>query len=485
MRDYSLIYLNGVRKEVRGRESLLMLADWLRRDEELTGTKIVCAEGDCGACTVLRAFPRFKESPLQFEAMNSCIATVAQMDGSHLVTIEGIQSGDELSPVQRAMRECHGSQCGYCTPGFVMALTGALEKHQELDAKTACNYLTGNLCRCTGYQPIIDAATSAKSSDDHSVSKRYLKIEATQDLIQHQREPILIKSGPLTFFAPVTLDEAVRFADENPGFRVMGAATDLGVQTNKGKPLPRALLSLHLIPELYEIRKEDSRVKVGARVSLAKLRRETAQTNPEFSRFLDLFASPQIKNVATLVGNVANASPIGDTLPFLLVSGGKAHVASFDRNKKGFQTREIVFSDLFEGYRKLALKPSEIITHVSFESTQPDQLLKLYKSSQRKDLDISTVSGAFSLKISQSGKTKRIEEARIAFGGVAATPIRLSSVEKALQGKEVSQKLLEEGAALIGKTISPQTDIRGTKTYRKVLAMNLFKKYGTEVLHGQ
>ncbi|MFM8268835.1 MAG: FAD binding domain-containing protein [Pseudomonadota bacterium] len=485
MRDYSLIYLNGVRKEVRGREALLMLADWLRKEVGLTGTKIVCAEGDCGACTVLRAFPKFKEAPLHFEAMNSCIATVAQMDGSHLVTIEGIQNGKNLSPMQKAMRECHGSQCGYCTPGFVMALMGALEKHSSLDAKTACNYLTGNLCRCTGYQPIIDAALKAKATDEHSVSKRYLKTEATRDLIYHQKEPLQFQWGQTTFCAPVSLAEAVQFADAHPGFRVVGAATDMGVQTNKGKPLPKALLSLHLIPGLYEIRKEDSRIVVGARVSLSRLRREAQKTNPEFASYLDLFASPQIKNVATLVGNVATGSPIGDTLPFLMVSDGKVHVASFDSKQKTVQTRDISFSVLFEGYRKLAIQPNEIITHISFESTPAERFLKLYKVSQRKDLDISTVSGAFLLKVSPTGKNKKIEELRIAFGGVAATPVRLGSVEKALQGKELSVKIFEEGADLIGKTIQPLTDLRGTHNYRKVLAMNLFKKYGSEVLRGQ
>lgn len=479
MRDYSLIFLNGVRREVRGRESLLMLADWLRKEVGLTGTKIVCAEGDCGACTVLRAFPKTNEKALQFEAMNSCIATVAQMDGSHLVTVEGIQNGQELSPVQKAMRECHGSQCGYCTPGFVMALTGALEKQDSINAKTACNYLTGNLCRCTGYQPIIDAALLAKPSEGHSVSKRYLKKEATLDLLKHGSESLLINTKDVQFFAPATLTEALQFAEENPGFRVVSAGTDLGVQTNKGKPLPKALLSLHLIPELYEVQKNGERFMVGARVTLSQLRREVDQSTPEFSRFLDLFASPQIKNVATLVGNIANGSPIGDTLPFLLVTQGKVHVASLK------EKREVLFTNLFEGYRKLALKPSEIITHVSFDSLSPDQLLRIYKVSQRKDMDISTVSGAFFLKTSSDKKNKTIQEARIAYGGIAATPVRLSPIEKMLEGQVLETKLFDKASQEIGKMIQPQTDLRGSKTYRKVLAVNLFKKFSQEVLHGE
>jgi len=485
MREYSVIYLNGIRKEVRGRDALLMLADWLRKEMGLIGTKIVCAEGDCGACTVLRAFSPTQAGSLQFEAMNSCIATVAQMDGSHLVTVEGIQNGSELSSVQKAMRECHGSQCGYCTPGFVMALTGALEVHPALDAKTACNYLTGNLCRCTGYQPIIDAAVLAKRESSHSLSQRYLKKEAVSDLIETRKEALQIKNGGKVFFAPVSLKDAARFAAENPGFRVVGAGTDLGVQTNKGRPLPEAMLSLHLIPELYEIQKEKQRLIFGARVTLSQIRQEVESSNPEFARFLNLFASPQIKNVATLVGNIANASPIGDTLPFLLVSNGKIHVASWDPQKKSTGKREIPLTGFFKGYKKTALDPSEIITHISFEKNQKSDALRLYKVSQRKDLDISTVSSAYFIRTSSSGKKRKIEEARIAYGGVAAMPIRIVEVEQWMQGKELNSELLKQASERILKAISPQTDLRGTKAYRKVLAVNLFKKFGLELLHGE
>ena len=252
MRDCSTIYLNGVRREVRGREALMMMAEWLRKEASLPGTKIVCAEGDCGACTVLRAFPTPDGTP-RFEAINSCIATVAQLDGSHIVTVEGIQNGPELSPAQKAMTDCHGSQCGYCTPGFVMALSAMLERHDQVDAKTASNYLTGNLCRCTGYQPIIDAAVMARASKTHSVAGRYLNDAATGDLLATQKKPVTIKNDDVVYFAPATLRDATTFAAHNPGFRVLGAATDLGVQINKGKPLPQAILSLHLIQDLYAI----------------------------------------------------------------------------------------------------------------------------------------------------------------------------------------------------------------------------------------
>jgi xanthine dehydrogenase small subunit len=552
MRDFALIYLNGVRREIRGREALMMLGDWLRKEAGLTGTKIVCAEGDCGSCTVLRAFPDIGKqtstqvgatvsanaihgvgatpvAPLQFEAMNSCIVTVAQMDGSHIVTVEGMQCGDELSPAQVAMKQCHASQCGYCTPGFVMAMSAMLEKHgdangaradvasdsgaranvashggaiavQQIDAKMAANYLTGNLCRCTGYAPIVEAALTVRATEKHSVAGRYSNSTAIADALNTATRSLLIEHDGVKLFAPVSLREAVTFAAENPGFKVVGAATDMGVQTNKGKPLPRALLSLHLIRDLYQAKQSRSGIVVGARVTLAQLRRLCETSAPELARFLNLFGSPQIKNVATLVGNIANASPIGDTLPFLLIADAVVHVASRPGGKGPIHKRNIEFTDLYVGYKKLALTPGEIITHVSFNATNSKELLRLYKVSQRKDMDISAISGAFWLTLAgrakhsnssnelqslAARKTKsppRVVSARIAFGGVAATPIRMPEIEATLVGEFTMEKA-QVVAHMIASAITPLSDVRGSAAYRRVTAAKLFMRYASEVLH--
>lgn len=574
MRDFVLIYLNGVRREIRGREALMMLADWLRKEAGLTGTKIVCAEGDCGSCTVLRAFPDLaahahihvgvqdgvkvgandgvkvgtndgvivgandganvgtdhatRSAPLEFEAMNSCIVTVAQMDGSHIVTVEGMQCGDELSPAQVAMKQCHASQCGYCTPGFVMAISAMLEKHgdangaranvasdsgghanvashggavaaQHIDAKMAANYLTGNLCRCTGYAPIVEAALTVRATEMHSVAGRYSNPAAIADALNTATKSLLIEHDGVKLFAPVSLREAVTFAAQNPGFKVLAAATDMGVQTNKGKPLPRALLSLHLVNELYQAKQSRSGLVVGARVTLAQLRRLCETTAPELASFLNLFGSPQIKNVATLVGNIANASPIGDTLPFLLIAGAVVHVASRPGGKGPIHKRKIEFTDLYVGYKKLALTPGEIITHVSFNATDSKELLRLYKVSQRKDMDISAISGAFSMTMAgrvkssvvnttthaEARKTKsppRVVSARIAYGGVAATPIRMPEIEAALVG-DFTMKKAQAVAHMIASAITPLSDVRGSAAYRRVTAANLFMRYANEVLH--
>jgi xanthine dehydrogenase small subunit len=520
----------------------MMLGDWLRKEAGLTGTKIVCAEGDCGSCTVLRAFPDICKqtsarvgapvssnaihsvgatpvAPLEFEAMNSCIVTVAQMDGSHIITVEGMQCGDELSPAQVAMKQCHASQCGYCTPGFVMAISAMLEKHgdangtrvdvashdgavavQQIDTKMAANYLTGNLCRCTGYAPIVEAALTVRATEKHSVAGRYSDSAAIADALNTATKSLLIEHDGVKLFAPVSLREAVTFAAENPGYKVVGAATDMGVQTNKGKPLPRALLSLHLIRDLYQAKQSRSGIVVGARVTLAQLRRLCETSAPELASFLNLFGSPQIKNVATLVGNIANASPIGDTLPFLLIADAVVHVASRPGGKGPIHKRKIEFTDLYVGYKKLALTPEEIITHVSFNATDSKELLRLYKVSQRKDMDISAISGAFSLTLAgrakhsnssndlqslAARKTKsspRVVSARIAFGGVAATPIRMPEIEAALVGDFTMEKA-QVVAHMIASAITPLSDVRGSAAYRRVTAAKLFMRYASEVLH--
>lgn len=478
-RNQVVFYLNGQKKVVEGPSVFSMLGDYLRKELELTGTKIVCAEGDCGACTVLRAFSVDSSASPSFEIMNSCIAMVGQMDGSHLVTVEGVQEGEELSPVQSAMQQCHGSQCGYCTPGFVMALTGALEKNPQLTPQKASRYLTGNLCRCTGYQPILEAAISAKKDMRFSIAHRYLSNEKKQTLFDQITKSVWVESSGYEFFAPITLSEALRYKWENPRCRIIGAGTDWGVQTNKGSPLSQKLLSLHLISDLYRSEISNGEVNLGARVTLSQTRKLLKTVHSEFSRFLDLFASPQIKNVATLVGNIANASPIGDTLPFLLVAQATVQVSRWNPQTEKVDTRKIPFTQLYEGYKKLAIEPFEIITQVSFKVPDPHQDFKIYKVSQRKDLDISTVSAAFA--ITHKKDTQKIEDFKIALGGVAATPVRLYQTEKHFQGKKFEKSLLEAGLVTLQKEIEPLSDLRASSQYRRVLASNLFKKFAEEV----
>lgn len=467
----------------------MMLADYLRYQRGLTGTKIVCAEGDCGACSVLRFFPgvgpgvgtKKAGRSSRYLPINSCITPCAQLDGSSLITVEGIGTPENLHPVQEAMLKCHGSQCGFCTPGFVVALAGLVEKKKDqkkakkegISFEDAKNATTGNLCRCTGYQQILESARQVKPSACESLRERYLPAGQEKELREALKKPLHIKGEGFEFYAPLTLKQAVAYLAKEKNAVLLSAATDLGVAKNKGKAELAKLLSLHLIPGLYECGTSKQEAYVGARVSLAEVRKKLLKAAPEFARFLDLFASPQIKNIATLIGNLANASPIADTPPFLLLSDAVVETIS----KKG--KRKIPLRDFYLGYRKTALRSGELIVGVRFGLPSARDRWALYKSSERRDLDISTVNAGFLVR---QGKGGGIEKARLALGGVAATPLRLLKTEALLEGEVPSLGLLERALDSVQKEIEPLSDLRGSAAFRRLLAENFVRKFFREQL---
>jgi xanthine dehydrogenase small subunit len=455
-----------------------MLSDWLRYERGLTGTKVVCAEGDCGACSVLRWFPLSAgEGTDSYLPINSCIVTVAQMDGSSLVTVDALSEGEKLAPAQKAMVACHGSQCGFCTPGFVVAISGLLEKKlvsgdvSRCTEREAKNALTGNLCRCTGYQPILDAATAIDPTGEKPLRDRFLTAAAKKELRKVLSVPLVLEGETFSFHAPRNAASAARYLRRNKGARIVGATTDLGVVHNKGKLRLTRLVSLHLVEELYAIRRAKGRVSVGARVTLSELRHALKKDVPEFARFLDLFASPQIKNVATLVGNVGNASPIADTPPFLLVTGARVNLVDSAGKK-----RSVPIEKFYLAYRKTALRPGEIIVSIDFEVPAAKESLALYKISQRKDLDISAVNAAFRVEWKDAERSA-IRSIRLAYGGVAATPLRLKKTEAALAGAKLGRDLLPGAAESIHSEMKPMSDLRGTAAFRRVLVENLFARF--------
>lgn len=493
MRNQIIFFLNG-EKHVLSPEDPQgalaagqMLADYLRQGKGLTGTKIVCAEGDCGACTVLRYAERpqkagGKKSKTQLLPINSCITRVAQMDGSSLVTVEGVTPPHELSPVQQAMVSCHGSQCGFCTPGFVMALTGLVEKkiqnpqekkgagiNEKLESQEIKNSLTGNLCRCTGYQPIVEAAVSIPLNQCRSLNSQMIGRLQVAELRKVVKTALEFNTPGFSFFAPTSVSAAANYLKKNPRAKIVSGGTDLGVLQNKRKLILTQLMSLHLIGELYELKeiKSTLRARVGANVTLSELREFCKTLVPEFSKFLDLFASPQIKNVATLAGNVGNASPIAETPPFLLVARTLVNVAGV-RGR-----RQIPIEKFFISYRKTALKPGEFIVSFEFDLPQAQEKLALYKVSQRKDLDISTVNAAFRAEVSE----QKIKSLQIAMGGVAATPLRLKKTEALMIGKVLSPELLKQAARKLHAEMTPMSDLRGSMSFRRVVVENLFFKF--------
>lgn len=457
----------------------MMLAEYLRYDECLTGTKIVCAEGDCGACSVLRYFPHIKGTDTEnYVPINSCITLVAQLDGSSIVTVDALKHHSDLHEVQKKMVECHGSQCGFCTPGFVMAITGLVEEklsrnEDSVNEKEAKNCMTGNLCRCTGYRPIINAATSIELDKCQSVKERFYTAHQEVELKKAFSEGVALESSDFTFFAPKTLKEALKYLGSHPDVRILGSGTDLGVVHNKRKIQLTKLLSLHLISELYEIKQNDGEISLGSRVTVSEFRHFIKDSVPEFSNYLDVFASPQIKNVATVVGNVANASPIGDTPSAFLALDASVMVAA------ACGEREIPLSQFFLAYRKINVHPGELIIGIKFKVPSKTSMLRFHKTASRRDLDISAVNICMRIDWKDEEK-KEIANAFIAAGGVAPTPLRLKRTEDFLKANPLSQSTLDMAVKVLHSEFTPISDVRASSSYRRILIENYFRRFISE-----
>jgi len=449
MRDHIRLLINGRQHDVRGRAVFTTLSNYLRYDFGATGTKIVCEEGDCGACSVL-----IRKGDA-FVPVNSCILSMYQLDCASIVTVEGLK----MNAVQQAMVACHGAQCGYCTPGFVVTMTGLFESRDTVDESCARQGLVGNLCRCTGYEPIIQAATSV---DGASMTKmRELYPQRIDD-----GEHVYIEVDGRTFFAPASLDEALSFKRKFKPCTIVQGATDVGVWINKRSYSAAAMMSLAKLRELNELCEEDGAIVAGANVTLTQFEDFTRDRLPELHRILNIFGSAQIKNAGTLVGNIANGSPIGDTLPYLFVSGATLELASVDG------TRTVAVSDFYRGYKQFDLEPHEIITRVRVPIVRDDRV-RLYKVSRRRDLDISAFTAAIRLRVSNS----HIEQATIAYGGVAPVVMRLPKTESYLAGKSIASDTFEEAGRIARGEVAPITDVRGSRDYRLQLAENILSKF--------
>jgi xanthine dehydrogenase small subunit len=467
MRDYLLLYVNGQRFEIRGERAFLSLTEFLRDDLLLTGTKVVCAEGDCGACTVLVGRP--DGNSLRFETVDACIQFLYQLDGKHIVTVEGLPATPHaLHPVQEAMVRCHGSQCGYCTPGFVMALVGLCERREAYDEGALRLALTGNLCRCTGYIPILEAARTLDPQALPALPEQYSEPSMVDDLRQHAGTSVLIHTaGPRTFFAPRRLDEAVEFKARHPDAVIVSGGTELGVLHNKKGFEPTTLLTLAHISGMSEIRHTGDSVVIGANVTWTQVEAFAKEALPEFHKIIVRFGSPQIRNVATLVGNIAHGSPIADALPLLCVMDAELELLG----RAG--PRRVKINGFYKGYKVKDLAADEIITRVLLPMPAADELLKLYKVSRRQDLDIATLGAA--IRVRRAGAV--ITRAYVALSGVAPTVVRLPATEAFLQGKRLTEATFREAGRLARGEIQPIADVRGSRDFRLLLAENIMLKF--------
>ncbi|BBO32709.1 xanthine dehydrogenase small subunit [Lacipirellula parvula] len=471
MRDHLLLFINGEQREVRGGDAFLSVSDYLRLRCGLVGTKIVCSEGDCGACTTLIGRPAANRQQLDYKPVDSCIQFMFQLDGTHIVTVEGLRRDGTLNAVQQAMVDCHGSQCGFCTPGFVMAMTGLLEQQKALDEPTLRSELTGNLCRCTGYTPIIDSGLKCNGADHDRLAQLYpaapmlgafastgddeLRLETTSFGVQH------------VACSPRTLEEALDFLAMQPTATIVAGATDIGVRANKAHRLPPVILDLNRIAELEAIAVGDGVFRCGARASWTTLLAAFRQAAPAFARILQLFGAPQIRHVGTIAGNIANASPIADSLPFLLVMEAVLVLAS----KSG--RREVNINQFYHGYKKLELKPGELITEVRIPLPAESELLQLYKVSRRRDLDISGFTAAVRMQLDGDA----IKQASIAFGAVGPTVMRARQTERFLVGEPLTLETMQTAGDIAVNEVTPIDDVRGSAEYRRQLTRNVLLKF--------
>ena len=471
--------INDQRLEIEGEKAFMTLGSYLRNEESLTGTKIVCAEGDCGACTVLIANEVGPDGKLTFKAVNSCIIPLYLINGAQVVTVEGVGKSEgmniDLHQVQEKMVDCNGAQCGYCTPGFICAMAGAVEKFKEkncaITEKNAKNYLTGNLCRCTGYQSIIEALTSVDVKKAESLKERYHCPAWLSEMKNISSTSVEMKFDDKSIFLPSGLPEALAAKKADSEIRLVAGSTDIGVVVNKGKLSTPKTMALYHIPELKKITSDERFITVGATVTLTEFEEYVEGYFPGMSHLLHIFASPQIKNQGTVVGNMVNASPIADTIPFLMVSDAIVVLES----SKG--VREVVLKDFYIGYKKINIDASEIVTRIKIPLFTENEKARLYKVSMRKDLDISAVT--FAARIVFDGK--KMKEVKIALGGVAAIVLRMSDIEKNLTGKDFSEQLFLDAAQSLDQYIKPLSDLRASKEYRMLVAGNFFKKFAREV----
>jgi len=464
VRDFLLIHINGVPHRIAAPQAFDTLSRFLRYDQRATGTKIVCEEGDCGACTVLVG--RVENGALRYVPINSCIQFLFQLDCTHIVTVEGLARGGELTPVQDAMVRCHGAQCGYCTPGFIMAMAGMYECTSQPTADDVRVALTGNLCRCTGYTPIVKAALEATSQP--KIEQLYPSAPIVDAIAEHERDAVRIGH----FFKPSDLESAMRFKSENPKCVIVQGATDFGVWCNKRGFTAEALLSLEGVEGLGEIRHEDGALIVGGRASLADFERAVRDVVPELAPIMDRFGSPQIKNAGTLAGNIANASPIADSLPFLFVTNASLELTGLSG------TRTVAISDFYLGYKKLDLKADEIITRIVIPLPSKDETLRLYKVSKRSHLDISSFTAAMLMRRTDG----RVDSIRIAYGGVAPVVLRLPKTEQFLAGKALVRETFAEAGEIARGEVAPISDVRGTRDFRFQLAENVLQRFYYDVV---
>ena len=471
--------LDGQIVEAQGVRRTTTVLDYLREQLRRTGTKEGCAEGDCGACVVMIGELNAAGTGVDYVAVNSCIQLLPALDGKSIKTVESLKHADgSLHPVQDAMIGCHGSQCGFCTPGIVMSLVNLVQTNTAPDRQSITDALSGNLCRCTGYKPIIDA--TVKACEKPSA----LKIDDRADVpllkeIQRAKSPTLSLEGDIIvqpvvrtkkgneFVSPATLAEVADYLLKFPSTTLLAGSTEIGLQVNKQFSRPEHIMYLGNVQELRQVQELPHAWRIGAVVSITQVEALVATAYPDFAEVLRRFGSPPIRSTATLAGNIANGSPIGDSMPCLMALGASLLL------RRGNKTRSVALEAFYTGQKQNVLQAGEFIEAIDLPKPQAEQVFRAHKISKRFEQDISATCAAISYHL----KNGKLSGVKLAFNGLSPSPMRAPKLEAVLEGQAPGDVTAQALDAAVAASFTARDGLRATWAYRSLVARNLVLEF--------
>jgi xanthine dehydrogenase small subunit len=457
--------LDGEIVEVRDADPTRTVLQYLREDLRRKGSKEGCAEGDCGACTVVVAELNRDGDDVKIKAINSCIQFLPTLDGKELITVESLADGDELHPAQSAMVANHGSQCGFCTPGFVMSLYALYETNRSPSRQEIDDALSGNLCRCTGYRPIIAAAREMYKAARVNCCDRSAALKDIQ-----REQSLCIDHNGRKFFAPVDADEFAALQKENPDATILAGGTDVGLWVTKQHRELATVIYTGRVADLCDVKVNETHIDIGAAATLAEAIPTIVDYYPGFTELFRRFASPPIRNVGTLGGNIANGSPIGDSMAALMVVDASLVL------RVGEVEREVALEDFYHDYMVNDLQPGEFVSRIKIPLPSDGAEVKSHKWSKRFDQDISAICTAYRLVL-DGGKVRAF---RMACGGLAATVRRAQETEAAITGMPWTEDTIENACAALARDFAPISDMRASADIRLLAVQNLLRRFFAE-----